>query len=388
MSENLILPLFLLALTALTSKKLSRTELTISAVGIGGLLFTRYSIIGVVAVLGLWWLQIVFTTQTKRVKILFVAILALVAFAFLLYLASIRTNPVLLLSRIGTELSKENGFYNTKYFSPNFSSYIQIIVGQQTQLLWLHNSFTSVVVGVAGMLALLWGTVTCKERSRAIWLLATFLAQFPLLLLFYTVDARYIFLSIPLFILAVIWWMDSNLELIWKYKKVAIVIGIIIVSTHLFSQLQLFTQLITNNLLHRSTAWQFESIQHFNRFATQRNFSSESSNELLLITALPPFLVDAYQTTPYHVLPLSQSQEFLQKGEHVWGKDVPYENLMIGYDSWLREGKKLYISNSYITHQQTVIADFEEFKRKYNLKLVSSGCLDACNIYEIELKEE
>ncbi len=159
----------------------------------------------------------------------------------------------------------------------------------------------------------------------------------------------------------------------------AVIISLIIIGVHSLHQISLFKEIISFNVLHRSTAWQYQAIKQFDLYFLDKS-------DVKIITALPPFLVDAYQETEYRVLPLSQSQEFLQKKELVWGTDVPYENLMEGYITWLKQSKRLFISNAYITHQQSVIEDYEAYKTQFDLELVSSGCLDACNIYELHLK--
>jgi hypothetical protein len=51
----------------------------------------------------------------------------------------------------------------------------------------------------------------------------------------------------------------------------------------------------------------------------------------------------------------------------------------------INNGKTVYISNSYITHQQKVISDYEKFKKEFTFELVTTGCLDTCNIYKLNL---
>jgi hypothetical protein len=116
------------------------------------------------------------------------------------------------------------------------------------------------------------------------------------------------------------------------------------------------------------------------------HFNNHLEEEVLIITALPPFLVDVYQTTSYRVLPMSPDQEFLSKKQYVWGDDINYADLRGTYREWLEEGRELYISNAYITHQQSVIEDYESYKESFEFEIMAEGCDQACNIYRLSLK--
>ena len=201
------------------------------------------------------------------------------------------------------------------------------------------------------------------------------------MLIFYTVDERYLLLSIPIFIIAICLSIDAYSQLVQKHLVVFFQIVCIVVALQLWSQKPLITQLFADSILHHSEAWQYQSIKQFDSY-----FKNQDSSAYL-ITSLPPMLVEAYQTTRYQALPLSTSQEFINKQEYIWGPDVPYSNLIEGYKEWLQEGRQVYISNAYITQQQSVITDYELYKNNFELEQVSEGCLSACNIYKLHLKE-
>jgi hypothetical protein len=216
---------------------------------------------------------------------------------------------------------------------------------------------------------------TKNEKFTSLSLLLLFIAQFPLLLIFYTFDSRYIILTVAL-IATMIGWAFSRFSIKNLYLKLTL-LGIFF-TLHLMGQIPLFKQVVANNILHTSVGWQYEAVKNFDSY-----FSQNAERQPLLITALPPHLVASYQKQKYSLLPLSPDQEFLQKGEYVWGSTVPYDSLIDGYRMWLTDGKEIYITNAYITHQQSVIGDYEEYKRHFNFELVSEGCLSACNIYKL-----
>ena len=75
----------------------------------------------------------------------------------------------------------------------------------------------------------------------------------------------------------------------------------------------------------------------------------------------------------------------MNEGQRPWGDSVDYKNLLNDYRSMIDDGQKLYLSNAYITHQQSVVEDYESYKDEFGLELVLEGCLGACNLYLLSL---
>ena len=260
-------------------------------------------------------------------------------------------------------------YFSLRFVLPNLMAYARMLWLGEGWYLWLPIGISTAVLSGLFFYAIYYLYRT-KKFIQANILLLFFLAQLPMQLVFYVADARYLILTIALIALGVSWLVDK------MGKKNKWLIGLVLfgLAMQLFNQRAFIKETIGNNLLGRSTAWQFEAVQHFNGVLGEND---------LIITALSPFLVDAYQTRSYRPLPMPQSQEFMQKKQYVWGEDIDYENLESGYQTWLEEGKTLYISNAYITHQQTVIKDYENYKENFDLELVSAGCEQACNIYRL-----
>ncbi len=393
MAENISLLLFSCALILLLLPKKISFGMAVAIIAAAtGLVLTKFAAIALLGAIGM--LLVIRLLQEKSYRVL--AVLSGGFCVVLLGVTILRGNPFAMFNfnLIQNILLGTNQFFSTAFIQPNFAGYLLGIVTTQSNFLWLQTPLSSLFAAVAFLLSglYLWKSKKSWGKSQAITLSTLFVAQLSIMLVFYVIDTRYIIFTIPLFTVGSVLLLNQlqhKLDL-----KVLVVLGGIFLLGHLFTQKPLFKEILIANVLGRTVAWQYESIQHFNRFAAQTNLASEntdsteqsnSTSELLLITALPPFLVDAYQTTPYRVLPLSQSQEFLQKGEYVWGSDVPYDNLLEGYTQWLADGKELYITNAYITHQQAVIADYEQYADQFRFELVSSGCMDACNIYRITL---
>jgi hypothetical protein len=329
-------------------------------------LFTRYSIFPIlmagVLIIPLLFLQKV-NLKKKLSIIFFTTALFLLAFLFL-SISKINTFGFL-----QSVLNNTSPWQGTRFIYSNLINYSRMLLFNKGLFLWLNIGLTNFIFFGLFLASLI--VMWKKKLWTKFWLLTVlFLAQLPLQLVFYVADARYLIYSIPLIVLGVVWLIDA----LPQKKKILIPLAILGIVLQLFMQRNLVKQLIADNLLGRSTAWQYEAILHFN--------NTLNDNELL-ITALPPFLVDVYQTKNYRVLPLSYTQEFMNKKQHIWGNDINYENLSITYKNWIDDGKTIYISNAYITHSPEVISDFERYREEFNLEPITTACEGACNVFKL-----
>jgi hypothetical protein len=367
MSENLSLMLFMLMIYSYFETQKKR-RLILLGLALAGLLLTRYAVFGVVLG-GATTAILVWQRKNKKINsfawglpLLFVGIFELI----------LRLRGASLWSAIQRLLSSDDPFFGTRFIWTNITAYAKMLFFSDGLFLWQHIGVSNVVFMGLFVLACVYFYRIGQFKTATI-LTVLFLSQLPLQLVFYLADARYLIYSIPLIALGIGWLMEA-----WTEKRTIliplVIFGIVV---QLFMQQVFVKEIIANNLLGRSTAWQYEAVLQFNRIL---------SDDSLIITALPPFLVDTYQTQHYRVLPLAYDQEFLQKKQYVWGKDINYQDLHSTYQAWLEEGKELYISNAYITHQQSVIEDYESYKESFEFELMAEGCDQACNIYRLSLK--
>jgi hypothetical protein len=266
----------------------------------------------------------------------------------------------------------ESLFYNIGNLSKNFVAYAQIILGNKANFLWIMHPISSIGMFLSIILNFLYSRNKPKIWKKVVPLLLVFCSLFFLLLTFYLTDSRYIIYIIPIYI--VLFSLTTPRELFLSYKFLIFFLFI----SHIFSQIPLFKKIISENIFHRSVAWQYEASKIIG------DFSSHEQNSQI-ITALPPHLVAAYTNDQSILLPLSNSQEFLQKKQYIWGEKINYNNLLLYYKEQVAAGENIYITNSYITHQQSVIDDYEAYKTEFTFKLIKEGCLGACNIYKLEL---
>lgn len=375
MTENLAILLISICLFFITKENFTQKHFFITISSAILLILTKISIVPTaLLIISIGFYKIHKNLNREERKYYYLGILLIIIlmnFLFTIFLNRSLMNSFIYFAKQTLSPNSEINFYDISNVGKNVITYSKTLFGQSSNFLWLKYPLTSLWI-ILSIITNLYFNKKLKNASlKLISLLLIFISQFFLLLSFHITDSRYIIYTVLLLPLIFIFSVPKKIGL--KYKSIICIFIIL----HIVNQLPLFKLVISENIFHKSTAWQYEAILHFNK-----NLAENSE----LITTLPPFLVDAYQSKPYRTLPLSKSQEFLQKGELVWGEDVNYADLITGYKNWLVEGKTLYISNSYITHQQSVIDDFEMFKKEFNLELVSSGCLEACNIYKLGLK--
>ncbi len=367
MSENLSLLIFTGLIWSLF-QPLTKKNTLLTITFLISLLLTRYSTIGLVAFSGL--VLLVKMKQYLSLKKVIVMCLFLLSLGELV-LRSMGTSSMLLLQGTFSQIWQGSEFYNFCFIWPNTLIYLKSLLWQQGPFLWLTNSLSSFAVVGLFMAGLV------KQVRQQQWLDFTiltglFLSVFPLQLVFYTADTRYILYVLPI-MLAGIASLVGNSQQTFRWSAI-LVLAILL---NLFLGQNLAKQVIANNWLGRSQAWQQQAVFQFNQTLPEN---------AQIITTLPPFLVDAYQDKFYRILPLSSSQEFLSKKQYIWGYDINYADLIQNYTDWLNQGETLYISNAYITHQQKVIDDFERYKQVFELELIATGCQNACNIYQLHLQ--
>jgi hypothetical protein len=410
MSENLSLFLFVAGIASLTIfNKPPLLKLLTTGIIAGALVFTRYAALGPALGLVLSALGANYRSLSKQ-QLLILGGLALLGTGVFSLAVS---NPLtLVVAMLTTHAGAENTFYSLGFITPNLWQFAGSLVGRAAPFLWQTTPLSSIFLSVW----LVFSSGLAKKfvalRSETRMLTVLFLAQLPLQLIFYVADSRYIIYSVPLIALAVGW----SFSLLSKrvVARILLPFFVVLIGSHTLTQLGLFKEVIASNLFGRSTAWQVEAIRQFDDSLSTASTSpapqptSERQDQptpqsIYLITALPPFLIDAYSTGDYQVLPLSVRQEFLAKDQWMWGsktdperwlsappelRDPRYtaESLYLLFDNLLLENNTLYISNAYITHQESVTEDYEALKKHYNVELEASGCQGACDLFQLTQK--
>ena len=373
MVEIFALSLLATCIYFLFHQKLLAKQLVVLSLLLLALILTKYLYVSIVAACALITLAKLFRDNQFQLLRITLGTGFIGCIFLLLYFQKVAYNPFDIFSYLFKPNLNYTRFYDFANLIPNFTFYLNVFLGQPVNLLW-----EKTVLSSAGMLLLfiwslikLWQRQTTRILSLSLGLI--FLSLFPIVLLFITTDARYIIFAPVIMALAIglAWPLFQGKQKYWFNGLLTLALVWQVVT-----QLPLLKTIVSQNVLHRSTAWQYEAIITFNdQFLTLK--------ENYLITSLPPFFVDFYDNNNYRVLPLSKNQEFINKGQWVWGNDLKNDNLENLYNELLANKNQIFISNAYVTHSHEVTADFENLKKSYDFILVQEGCAGACNIYQL-----
>jgi hypothetical protein len=374
LSENLSLTLTAAVLYFVAGKPQPKQYLLALVSGIG-LVLSRYAaLFTTVFVVSYLFIEL-WVLKYRRMLVFSIGLALVSALMLGLFLSAADQQPWTLITFFVRESLQGGFYYNPANLIPNTIFYSGALLGQPARFLWYLEPLTSPVVSILFALAS-WDFIKSKKNFRlGLFSLGFLFSQLVLLLGFHASDSRYLVTVLPLFSLLVPYFILFDRKM---YKAKLLLIALMLLSLAV-SQRDLYKQVLVANILGRTEAWQYQAIKSFDVFF-------EDKPSATLVTALPPYLVDVYRKTQYEVAPLSQSQEFIHKKQYIWGPDIEYTDLVAGYKKSLTAGKKLYVSNAYITHSHLVVTDFERFKVEFNLKEVTTGCDNACNLYELTLK--
>lgn len=380
MSENLAISLVSVFVFFMAEQKLSKPVVIGLASTAAALVLTKLAFLPVAAaLLGLTAYRLIILKQQRFVFLLAVVTLCWVGVAILYQFFVIRYNPATVFeAQYEAKSDQVLTAFSLSYMASNIQFYLKTFLGGMTQLLWMNLPLTSLsVVGVS-----LLSIVYCQKFSRASWVILTCWvvlgSQFTLLLPFYVTDARYVLLSLPMLsiLLAL-----TVFQVIQKKstKQIWLILGgvCLVLANLAWSQKNLYRQIMAANILHRSQAWQWESIHHFESFF-------QDKQNAYLGTVLPPFLVDIYSSHHYQLLPLSLQQEFMNPSQRPWA-ETNYQDLTQTYQQLLLRGESVYISNAYLSSQHSFEKDWQQLQQRFRLVLVSEGCMQTCNIYQLSL---
>lgn len=382
MAENVGLTLFIFSLWGVTVPKLSPKTIFVTLVCLLGLLLTKYAYIGAVLALGLW-LSVRIIKSRSRTNIFFLTSISVsVVLLLFLWFWSHQFNPFELftIKNFGQKSPTSIQYYDFGYIPENSFFYAQSIAGLPTTLLWTHFALTSSLLFLSFGMGIAFAVQASKTRGTAIGLVVVLLALLPLFLLFYVADARYVLFSVPILVIGTSFLLETSAQNLKRHWFLIFTIGMVL--GHVLWQLPIFKTIIATNWLQRSRAWQYEAVQLFNQTISTKPQDQQANT--YVITALPPFLVYFYQTSPYQVLPLTPAQEFANKNLMAWG-NIELNDLTLVYESLLHENKIVLVSGAYLTAQSEFQPAFEALKSTFNLELVTEGCLGTCNIYRLEL---
>lgn len=400
MAENLTLTLYLASVYFLISK-ISKVNLFIlSLIAMGGYA-AKYSNIPMTVLIILVALTKTFLTkQNFREKIilsLFLLTPLVIAGLMDTKISSQINNTVYYIQRsfmnvhinnegvtkLGT--SYTSSWFGIEFIGKNFPAYMKSLMGESNRFLWDSTPILPKLVAIGGLLGIIVGFFIKKFRFISVTLLVFIFSMVIFMSTFYSFDARYIYIAIPSLIIGFGLFLTFIESKIPNKKITFSVLILAFICIYLMSNFIRIKSQISLNLRYAETPWNYIAVLKMNEYFTSEK--TIDGKKPVLISALPPFLIDYYSNRNYTLLPLSYEQEFRGIKETVWGPN-DYSDLPKLYEKYLVGGYDLYVSRAGLGNEGYTNRDFDTIIKEFDTELVISGCFDQCNIYSVKLKNE
>lgn len=402
MAENLTLTLFLISVFLLLSKPVIVNQILLAALAIG-LYATKYANISLTFTIIFFSLgKIILEKIVLKQKIKLMLLLLAAVFLFFAVLAvfegitkgnNIFTQVLEHLSSIERSVPKNNtpseiisasSWFGIQYVRQNLPLYINSLLGAPNRFLWDHTPLVPKFIAIAGLVGIIGSIFSKKYRFLSQVLLFSLSATVMFMSTFYSFDARYLYIAIPTLLIGFGLFLMGLENKILTKNFFLILLIFVFICIYLISNFTRIKSQISLNLRYAETPWNYVAVLKMNEYFSADKIKSEKKP--ILISALPPFLIDYYSNGNYTLLPLSYEQEFRGIKETVWGPN-DYSDLPKLYRKYLNEGYEVYVSRAGLGNESYTNRDFNTIIAEFDTKLVLRGCYDQCNIYSVKLKE-
>ncbi len=285
-----------------------------------------------------------------------------------------------------TTLSSTDGvWFSVAFFPKHFPAYLSTLVGSSQRFLWEFTPLMPAVVGVGGIVG---SSVAIWKLKKLRFLYATVLLSTILhiafMSTFYALDVRYIYHVFPAMLVGSTAVLEVGRTLAAKHlHPISLSAGVVLLLLALsVSSAVRLKQQVGLNLRHSESPWWFHAVTETSQYFSGKQFNEQP----VVITAIPPFLVDYYGQDRFMVLPLSAQQDFHQYLPAIWGPGE-YSNLTALYKSYLSSGRELYITNYGTAGVGYIAESFEQVAIDFTIVEVQKGCYELCNLYRVLEKD-
>lgn len=397
MAENLILPLILGAIYILMIPFTRKSAFLIGAISASFYAAKFASLPLSVAVPFLYFLKVLFSKQSKNKKNIFLSFfisLGIWGGAYLLYEYVVRNNnlvggllglfwamfaPKKVMSAVSGG-PQSGGFFSLQYIGSNLSAYGRWLLGDPIYILWKNIAIMPKYLAIIAWMGSV-GSLFTKRRAFALMLLVLLAFNMLFMMTFYAADGRYFIIAIPIMLL--------NLALCFSFIQerlkgngksiayAAVVLACLVAGASSLKRVKFDVML---NLRHAETPWYHISITTFDSYL--KDHSSEFAKEPVVISALPPYLVDFYSTQKSILLPLSPGQEFQTHKIKAWGEH-DYTHLPQEYARYFADGHPVFLTSYGLGNEKYLHEAFDSLLAQFTFKKVQDGCYTLCDVYQM-----
>jgi hypothetical protein len=397
MAESLLLPLTLGGVYALLFSPNKKTALIIPALAIS-FYATKFSALPLsAAVIVLFIAQIVLVAKDreykKRIFGWFLLSFTIASVIYMAYEYFGRGNLVALsLAQLvfrvfspqkviaASQGKGDGGYFSLQYVARNVEAYGRWLIGDPITILYKPLKILPKLLAIPAVVGLLISLVTKKRWTAIVWL-GTLASTILFLMTFYVADGRYFLVAIP----ALIFGLGLFLEWVENYfarngRLISEILFCLFFLFYLVTQAQRIKFDVMLNLRHSENPWYYISVRTFDNYLAEHK--SEFQKEPVIISALPPYIIDFYAKQPMLVLPLSPDQEFTSHQQAAWG-DHNYQDLPAEYKKYLAEGRAVFLTQYGLGNEKNLHVAYDALFQTFTLKKVVSGCYSVCDVYQI-----
>lgn len=285
---------------------------------------------------------------------------------------------------------KTNPWFSLSYVPANLKMQLDGLLGNRAKFLWDTTPVLPWIIAVGGWIGLFLRLLSRSKRWMAFIAIVLILSEVSFMSTFYSPDMRYLIYAIPLLILG----FGLTIELLELFllqmtsKKVSnsIVITILLfifITYGAFNSMRLKSQIMVN-IKYAETPWWYISVIEMNTFFKQINLLK--NKKPIVISAIPPYFIDFYSDKTYTLFPLSLDQEFRKNRMEAWG-DYDYTNLLQLYRKKILEGYPVFLTNYGIGNEKYLQRAMDDIIEEFDVQKVREGCYNLCNIYSVQMKE-
>lgn len=402
MAENLILPLFLGSIYILIHPATKKGSILLGMLSVA-FYATKFASLPMSAAMILLSLGKILFEQPRKNKLVylrfFLISLILSGISYLIYehvvrgVNSLSGLPNLFFSVFAPKnivqttqgKSTGGGFFSLEYAVVNINAYGRWLLGEKITFLWKQLAILPKVLQVCAMAGIFISLAT-KKRWVAIVLLTTIVTTLFFMMSFYAFDGRYFLVAVPISILGFglfVSWISTNFGEKGKYLAKFLLVAFALF--YLATQVMRLKFDVMLNLKYSETPWYYISVRNIDTYLQGRR--TEFTMRPVVISALPPYLVDFYTKEDHLLLPLHKEQEFRSYRTQAWGEH-DYENLHGVYTTYLEKGHTVLLTGYGLGNEKYLHDAFDSVLATFNSTKVFSGCHDLCNIYELSLKKK
>jgi hypothetical protein len=397
MAENLLLTLFLAAVLLLIIRVTPRRALLAGFLAVS-FYATKYASLPLTVLFPLLYgvRLIIERKKIQREPIFFVMSLIVCTGLYALYEYWAKGNNVigglfgLFFSVVFPKPAEPSGdsggavFFGTQFMSKNISAYTGWLLGNPITILWKQIIILPKILAIPAVLGLFLSLRTNKHRWIGFSLLSMLTVVIAFMSVFYAYDGRYFFIAIPTLFIGFGFFCTSLYELFATHKKYVHVCMIILTAAILILNARQVKFWIGLNLKYSETPWYYISIRLFDSYVQEH--AEEFGKTPVIISALPPYLIDAYAKQEMILLPLDAGQEFRSRLQEAWG-DYDFEHLDDEYTRLMEEGHPVLLTKYGLGNEQFLLDRFAHLLEVFDARKVQDGCFSLCDIYELSAKK-